>query len=37
MTANDSNPCLSHSNKLVDQYNNSYHHSVNKSWLFCLD
>ena len=30
MTANDSNCCLSYSNKLVDQYNNSYHHSINK-------
>ena len=30
MTANDSKSYLSHLNKLVDQYNNTYHHSINK-------
>ena len=30
MTTNDSKPCLSYLNKLVDQCNNSYHHSINK-------
>ena len=30
MTANDSKPDLSYSNKLVDQYNNNYHHTFNK-------
>ena len=30
MTANDSKSYLSYMNKLVDQYNNSYHHSINK-------
>ena len=30
MTANDSKSYLSYLNKLVDQYNNSYHHSINK-------
>ena len=30
MTANDSKSCLSYLNKLVDQYNNTYHHSINK-------
>ena len=30
MTANDSKPDLSHLNKLVDQYNNNYHHTFNK-------
>ena len=30
MTANDSKPCLSYWHKLVDQYNNTYHHSINK-------
>ena len=30
MTANDSKSYLSYLNKLVDQYNNTYHHSVNK-------
>ena len=31
MRANDSKPYLSSLNKLVDQYNNTYHHYVNKS------
>ena len=30
MTANDSKYYLPYLNKLVDQYNNSYHHSINK-------
>ena len=30
MTANDSRSCVSYLNKLVDQYNNTYHHSVIK-------
>ena len=30
MTANDSKPYLPYLNKLVDQYNNTYHHSINK-------
>ena len=30
MTANDSKSYVSYLNKLVDQYNNTYHHSINK-------
>ena len=30
MTANESKSHLSYLNKLVDQYNNTYHHSINK-------
>ena len=30
MTANDSKSYLSYLNKLVDQYNNTYHYSINK-------
>ena len=30
MTANDSKSYLPYSNKLVDQYNNIYHHSIGK-------
>ena len=30
MTADDGNSYLPYLNKLVDQYNNSYHHSINK-------
>ena len=30
MTANDSKSYLSYLNKLVDQYNNTYHHSIHK-------
>ena len=30
MTANDSKSYLSYLNKLVDQYNNTHHHSINK-------
>ena len=31
MTANDSKSYLGYLNKLVDQYNNTYHHSVGKN------
>ena len=31
MTGNGSKSYLLYSNKLVDQYNNTYHHSINKS------
>ena len=31
MAANDNKSYLSYLNKLVDQYNNSYHHSVKKA------
>ena len=30
MTANDSKSYLSYLNKLIDEYNNIYHHSINK-------
>ena len=30
MTANDCKSYLPYLNKLVDQYNNTYHHSINK-------
>ena len=30
MTANDSKSCIFYLNKLVDQYNNTYHHFINK-------
>ena len=30
MTANDSNSYLSYLNRLEDQYNNTYHHSIGK-------
>ena len=30
MTANDSRSSFLYLNKLVDQYNNTYHHSTNK-------
>ena len=30
MTGNDSKSCLSYLNKLVDPYNNTFHHSFNK-------
>ena len=30
MTANDSKSCPSYLNKLVDEYNNTYHHSISK-------
>ena len=31
LTANDSKSYLAYLNKLVDQYNNTYHHSINKN------
>ena len=31
MTANDSKSYISYLNKLADQYNNTYHHSINKN------
>ena len=31
MTANDSKSDVSYLNKLVEQYNNTYHHSMNKT------
>ena len=31
MIANDSKPYLSYLNKLVNQYNNTYHHSIGKN------
>ena len=30
MTANDSKSYLAYLNKLADQYNNTYHHSITK-------
>ena len=30
MTANDNKSCLPYLNKSVEQYNNTYHHSINK-------
>ena len=30
MTVNNSKSYLSYVNKLLDQYNNTYHHSINK-------
>ena len=30
MTANDNKSCLPYLNKSVDQYSNTYHHSINK-------
>ena len=36
MTANDSKSYLSHLNKLADQYNNTYHHSINKNPNYSL-
>ena len=32
ITANDSKSCLSYLNKLLDQYNNIYHHSLNANY-----
>ena len=34
MTANDSKYYLSYLNRLVDQYNNTYHHSINKKPIY---
>ena len=33
MTANNSKNYLPYLNKLVDQYNNTYHHSINKKYI----
>ena len=33
MTTNDSKSYLSYLNKLVDQYNNTYYHSINKKTI----
>ena len=33
MTANDKKSYLSYLNKLADQYNNTYHHSMNKKTI----
>ena len=33
MTANDTKSYLPYLNRLVDQYNNTYHHSVNKKHI----
>ena len=32
MTANDNKSYLSYFNKLIDKYNNTYHHSINKTY-----
>ena len=41
MTVNDSKSYLDYLNKLVDQYNNTYHNSIIEKtywcWLFCFD
>ena len=40
MTANDNRSYLSYLNKLLDQKNDTYHHSINKKsycWKFCFD
>ena len=36
MTANNSKYYLVDLNKLVDQYNNTYHHSINKKLLMLI-
>ena len=36
MTANDSKSYLLYLNKLVGQYNNAYHHSINKNLLVMI-
>ena len=33
MTANDSKFYISYLNKLVDQYNNTYHHSIGEKLI----
>ena len=35
MTTNDSKFYLPYLSKLVDQYNNTYHHSINKNPYYC--
>ena len=37
MTGNDSKSYLSYLNRLVDQYNNTYHHSINKKRINAHD
>ena len=37
MIANDSKSYLSYMNKLVDQYNNTYHHSMNADYSALTD
>ena len=41
LTANDSKSYVGCLNKLEDQYDNIYHHSIGKKpvkcWLFCFD
>ena len=34
MTANDSKSYLPYLNKLLDEYNNTYHHSINKNLIY---
>ena len=36
MTANDSKLYLSYLNELVDQYNNTFHYSINEKLLMLL-
>ena len=36
MTANDSKSYLSYMNKLLDQYDNTYHHFVGKNILMLI-
>ena len=36
MTANNSKSYLAYLNKLIDQYNNTYHHYINKKNLLML-
>ena len=36
MTANNSKYYLADLNKLVDQHNNTYHHSINKKLLMLI-
>ena len=36
MIANDKNSDLSYLNKMLDQYNNTYHHSIGKKKLLML-
>ena len=35
MTANDSKPYISCLNKLLEQYSNTYQHSINKKTYSC--
>ena len=36
VTANDSKSYLRYLNKLIDQYNNTYHHSINRNLLMLI-